>query len=162
MKSVLIFLLALFTTCKETPSQAISQIELNVGVTPKLASPANPAIITAAIPNYGTTTSYRNEGCSYWGPGLFLAMLDPDSNILFLSNPQLRLMCLYNTVPFLPGEKFSVTSQFNGTLFNSSGKQFPAQNGTYTAVVSFWVSQDKNFGGGRLIEQRVSFQWVSE
>lgn len=139
------------------------EVGMNLKASPVSVGPGNPATITAEAFNYGRTTIWRNEGCSYWGPGMSLQVyFGTDPNQVYLWNPLTVPLCPDGKVRFSPGEQLKSAVQFDGNLFGPSGNHLDAQTGTYTVVVRFGTWTDGETWPGTVIERRVSLQWSSK
>ncbi len=158
---VLILSLA-FISCKGSliqPGVPSDSIVLAVTVTPSPPALSSVDTIHAAAFNQGTTTGYYLDGC---GAGLTLQLIDPDSVTVYLSNPRLRPLCPVFPAPLPPGQSIAASWQFTGTLFDSTGAQFPAKSGTYFASVGLFVGKTGQPTPDTLLMQSVSFQWKAQ
>jgi hypothetical protein len=152
-----------FTSCREasSPSQpAGTGINLSVSVSPKVADAQNPATISFRVANDGHNIVERMAGCSESAGGMALTLFDSSGTKVYLSPQFLRPLCLDHMTQFYPGEVFTSTAQFNGSLYTSSGPMYAAGPGSYAAVVTFRVASEG--GAWSTIEQRTVFQWKTE
>ncbi len=143
----------------QAPSSRAWNVEFTLKAVPPLASPGNPAKITAEIVNFAEDNTYRMDGCSYWSHGIQLKILDPRSQTVALWDPRTRPLCADHAVPFLSGERFNGVARFGGTVYDRRGRRLKAQDGTYTVIATFWLSRNHPLPQDTLLERRVSFRW---
>jgi hypothetical protein len=152
---------AMLPACTGTSPQFIAHATMMLKIAPSSADRTHPATISAEVFNDGMTSYQRWEGCSFWGEGMRIKIVDPQQREVFLWDPSARPKCLDHQVSFTPGRKLTSIAYFNGTLYTSSGERIQAVDGVYVVTASAPLVSEAFIQEGSILERSGVIVWSS-